>query len=437
MISVQNLRPLLNGNKLIALFCACVLISCNAFKVISSDRPVQPVAKEDNPEQKDEATDNDNEPVTDSKPETKNIKENKVHTVEFFGQEFQVEPHKTEFRVALILPFYTTSTDPREKRTADIMLQYYQGVKMALKEMEIDGLKMKLFVFDNENDKVKLEKILDKTIMKHMDVIVGPITKEHMEIVSDFGKGHDIAVISPFTSLEDFEKDNSLLYSPTPGYSAKADRMVDYIQKHYAKDKVIIYGDNKSFSKKMTSLLTEKFDKSGNTRVSVFNSGDRVNWNTNLEKGKNTVVCVLSHNSTFVNTTLATIYQSRKDVVVFGENNWSDFEDNDYNFWNDLNVHLVASDFVNDTMSSVRSFRTNFRLVNKVDPGIYAYLGYDQFKFMGEFLMAFGEHFPGYINDREFRYLSSNFNYHLEGGVNQNKNVFILKFDDFMLKPVE
>ncbi|MFT5725864.1 MAG: hypothetical protein ACI9JN_002994, partial [Bacteroidia bacterium] len=53
------------------------------------------------------------------------------------------------------------------------------------------------------------------------------------------------------------------------------------------------------------------------------------------------------------------------------------------------------------------------------------------------FLMAFGEHFPGYINDREFRYLSSNFHYQFKDGLNKNTNVFILKFEDFELKPVK
>ncbi len=432
MTLVRSLRPLLSGNKFLAVLSAFVLISCNAFKVISNDRPSEQPGNDGS-----EVVENDLENVeeensnskTESKKETK-----KLTSVEFFGQEFQVEPHKTEFKVALILPFYYNASTQREKRTSNAMVEYYQGVKMALSDLENEGLRLKLYVYDTENRKAELKRILDKSGLKQMDVIVGPISKQQIEMVSSFGLKHDIPVISPFTGMDTLTTPNKLLYCTTPSMATKAQKVVDFINENHPDDKVIILNDGRSYAKKLEPMLVVGFKKAKTDYLIV---DDQAKWGDILTKDENTVVYVISHNATLVSTTLSKIYQTKQDVTIFGENSWSNFEDNDYKFWNKLNIHLIASDFVNDTMASVKNFRQNFRLVNRKDPGVYSYLGYDQFKFMGDYLMAFGEHFPMYINNREFRYLGSNFKYQFTEGANQNTNVFILKFEEFELRPVE
>lgn len=431
MTSVQNLQPRLSGNKFLALLSAFVLISCNAFKVISNDNTGE--TKEEQPVVVDENKPEDEPTKSDTKSKPKN-ESKRTSTVEFFGEKYQVEPHKTEFRVALILPFYFNAESRREQLLADAMLEYYQGVKMALNDLENQGLRMKLFVYDNENDEKVLMGILDKSIMRQMDVIVGPLGQSHVELVSDFGLKHDVNVISPFTGIEEVKKANGRLYSATPSYTAKAQRFVDFVKTNYPEDKVIILSDKKSYAKTIEPLVVSGLIEAG---MSYSVVDGKANWGQLLTPKKNTVVYVVSHKPTMVNTTLSNIYRTKRDVTVFGENSWSDFDDNDYNFWSKMNIHLIATDFVNDTMTSVRTFRQNFRLVNKDDPGLYAYLGYDQFKFMGDFLMAFGEHFPLYINEKEFRYLGSNYNYHFSNGLNQNSNVFILKFEEYELKPTQ
>ncbi|MBO6517185.1 MAG: amino acid ABC transporter substrate-binding protein [Bacteroidia bacterium] len=410
------------------LLLAFVLISCNAFKVISSDAPDKPVGD------KPVVVEDSDKPTTEDNPKSKETEETQEYiSVEFFGEQFLVEPHKTEFKVALILPFHYEAETKREQRTSSAMVEYYQGVKMALRDLEVEGLRMKLYVYDNENSDERLKRILDKSVMRHMDVIVGPLSKDHIKMVSDFALKHDIAVISPLTSIDEIETENQRLYSTTPSMQAKAETVANFMANHFEGNKVVIYNDGRSYANRLEPLLVEEL-KAQKVKVQAVNKD--VQW-ANEVSDENTVIYVASHNPTTVNTTLSSIYQTKKPVTIFGENSWSNFEDNDYKFWNKMNIHLVASDFVDDTTIAVTHFRENFRLVNRRDPSLYAYLGYDQFKFMGDFLMAFGEHFPAYISGREFRYLTSNFSYEFEHGLNQNTNVFILKFNEFELQLAE
>lgn len=428
MTSVQNRQPLLSGNSLLAILSALVLLSCNAFKVVSNDNPVVHTEEKTEEPTKPKEKKKEEAKVEESKPE--------LITVDFFGEEFQVEPHKTEFKVALILPFYYNAQTPIEKRTSDYMVEYYQGVKQALANLELYGLQMKLYVFDDENSNSKLKSILGKSVMKSMDVVIGSIGEDHVEMVANFGLENDIPVISPFTSLDSLKQPNTKMYCTTPSSMDKVDKVIDFISKNYTTNSVIIVSDDQTYSNELKDGYLAGFKKLGKKNVG-FETTDYNGWGNVLEKDKETVIIVLSRNPTTVSTTLSKIYQTKRNVVVIGDNSWSNFQDNDYKFWDKMNVHLVASDYVNDTTAEVKNFKINFRLVNKTDPGVYAYIGYDQFMFMGEFLLAFGEHFPGYINDREFRYLSSNFHYQYKDGLNKNTNVFILKFEDFELKPVQ
>ncbi len=433
MILVQNLRLRLNGNSLFAVLSAFILVSCNAFKVISKDTNDKPndseVVVEPN-------TEKNSDPIKEEGKELEVVEEVTRELVYLQGHEFKVEPHKMEFKVALILPFYFNAQTNRERRMSDYMLEYYQGVKLALTELEHRGFKLKLHVYDNENSTVVLNKILKKSDLSKMDLIIGPIGQEHMEIVSDFGLENNIPIISPISSIDSLNKINPKFYSTTPGTKAKATKVAQHLQSNYKKNPIILVTDEQTYSMSDKNEYVAVLEKAGFKNIRT-ESASFSSWSAALADVKNTTIIILSHNPTVVSTTLSKVYQTKSDVVIFGDNSWSNFQDNDYKFWSKLNVHLIASDFVDDSTSEVRNFRINYRLINKADPGVYAYLGYDQILFMGEFLMAFGEFFPTYINQKKFRYLSSTYHYEYQKGFNQNTNVFLLKFENYELRPIE
>lgn len=426
MTSAPNPRQPLSGNKIMWIVLSVVLFSCNAFRMI--------------PDASGEADDNSNPPTppivtpVPEKPVEENPPENEVTTlVEFFGEYYQVPAHKNEFKVALILPFHFSGETDIEQRTSDVMLDFYSGVKMALEGLEDRGLKMKLYVYDNQNSPDELKKVLAKKEMTSMDVIVGPIMEDQMAIVSEFGLKHKIPVFSPFSSINSLEQPNKLFYASSPNMRAKAKALTTYMEKNHKNKKLIILRDGKKFEKDFVPVLIEELKLSGKIKYSEQTYTATASWISILHEDS-TVIYIPSNQPVVVNSSLGKIFATKKSVIVLGENSWADFEDNDYHFWTKLNVHLLATDFVDEGSEDVKHYREQYRALYKRDPSLYAYIGYDQFNFIGDFLLAFGEHFPAYIRNRKFRYLASSFNFAAKDGYNQNTNFFILRFRDMKLE---
>ncbi|MCB9241709.1 MAG: amino acid ABC transporter substrate-binding protein [Flavobacteriales bacterium] len=439
MMSVQNLRRRLSGNKIIVIGLCLVLLSCNAFRLVPETKGGNTEPVKNNPTDQTETTETTKEAPSESgemneKPEKES---NRLKTIEFFGEKYQVAPHKDQFRIALILPFFYDAQSDIEKRTSEVMLDYYMGVRMALTELEASGFKVKFWVYDNKNDTNELKRILKKRELQSMDIIIGPIQAAHMAIVSEFGRDQKIPVFSPFTSMGDLPSNNSRFYSPSPNMEARANRVVDFMKKNYPKQKLVIIRDGSSYEKRIVPELLNALKADGSISYKVENYDRKLLWANLLSSTDTTIVYIPTNQSVVVNSSLGKIFSTKRGVVVLGEDAWADFEDNDYNFWLSLNVHLVATDFINYDDPAVATFRRTFRDTFVMDPSTYAYTGYDQMRFIGDFLMAFGEHFPAYINGHDFRYLGANYHFEERSGCNQNTHVFILRFRDQKLIPVE
>ena len=92
----------------------------------------------------------------------------------------------SSYKIALILPLHLHQYSGINVNRTNIMLDYYQGFYLALKEYEAHGLRMKVFVYDNEHDTSVTKAILQKDELKKMDLIVTPIADDHLHLLNHF-----------------------------------------------------------------------------------------------------------------------------------------------------------------------------------------------------------------------------------------------------------
>ncbi len=361
----------------------------------------------------------------------------KFDQVEFHGEYFHVASRQEQFDVALILPFYFGANNDRSAATSNVMLHYYQGVKLALRELESRGLNLKLHVYDNVNDTSQTKKILDYSQMKKMDLIIGPIIESHLKIVSQFSRKHKIPVFSPFSKVDGLGQANSAFFSTIPSNELKAKRLVEFWEDNYVDHKLLILRDNGRMEKDFVPYLIEALKRSGKLLYSEVEYTTKLDWTTELSRTDENLIYIPSLNRKKVSSSMGKIFAAKRKVVVFGEQSWAQFEDNDYNFWSKMNVHLVANEFIDALDTNNFHFRRYFRAAYQEDPEVYSYMGYDQMSFIGEFLMAFGEHFPMYLEGRSFKYLGTTFEFGMENGFQQNHHLFFLKFEDYKLQRIQ
>lgn len=145
---------------------------------------------------------------------------------------------KDEYAVALVLPFmYESLATPQTVIRNSIILDLYQGMEQAQRDLKEQGIKLNLFPFDTQKkgsvayDLIKDGK-LDKT-----DVIIGPLYSGPSRFISEFSKENKITMVNPVSSTEGIIGDNPYSYLFRPAYSTQGREAAKYAAQKFRDNK--------------------------------------------------------------------------------------------------------------------------------------------------------------------------------------------------------
>ncbi|HUR31072.1 MAG TPA: hypothetical protein VMZ69_06540, partial [Saprospiraceae bacterium] len=254
MISVQNLRQLLNGSSIILFIllvnlCACSTPKSGAKKPADTTQPSK--EKDDNKVRvydpntgtyvlvpRDAVkvdtikwTEDKSDPIlTDKEPKPTHIPEK-----------------KSQYEVSLLLPL-NSDNYPELDGYIDAKLlrfmQYYGGMRIAANEVAHLGLPIKFNSFDTELSMTQLTEILKDPAVKKADVIIGPYDKENIEMVATFGLDNEKMVISPWLPAFSIDKENPFFIQVLPGLNMHAEAIMNFIGDRYLTKKVYLVARN-------------------------------------------------------------------------------------------------------------------------------------------------------------------------------------------------
>jgi len=174
-----------------------------------------------------------------------------------------------------------------------------------------------------------------------------------------------------------------------------------------------------------------------------------------INVGGTTVILVPSYKSEpFVYALLRKLYIAKKPgdrIVVYGLPSWQRFERIDFDYYENLNVHISAGTFVDSQDPDVRLFKQRYFDKYATPPADEAVLGYDVTLFTGRMLKKYGTKFQLNLEQEgSLPYLQSKFNFErivLNPSFNdanmdridqfENKFVHILKFDNYYFQPAD
>ena len=76
-----------------------------------------------------------------------------------------------EYKIGILLPFSSDGSN-KENKNAEAIFDYYQGVKIALSQLEKDGFKSKVYVWDlNNKDSVELDKLYKSADFQSLNLL--------------------------------------------------------------------------------------------------------------------------------------------------------------------------------------------------------------------------------------------------------------------------
>jgi hypothetical protein len=327
---------------------------------------------------------------------------------------------KDTIRVGLVLPFLASTLDPSPVRKRNqIILELYQGMRLAADSLSRSGIHLSLLAYDNERSLDVTRKILKEAELRKVDLLVGPFFQEEAKPVLDFTLANKInVVINPLSNTSDFVKNNpySFLFQPsheTIGRSS-AELAASMARK---KNCFVFYGDTPKDSIMAANFIARAqeldFKVLFSQRVNKENSASilsKLATATEFDEWKNPLQFSLKKDSIgciFVASSNELIYskvinsvETRKDsVLLIGQESWLDEGSVDFTKFQRINIALSSPNFKSVTNPVFHDFRKRYVNKHGVLPTEYASIGFEFIMVMGQLINQYGVNFLQTIHE--------------------------------------
>jgi ABC-type branched-subunit amino acid transport system substrate-binding protein len=336
------------------------------------------------------------------------------------------KPFQKSYKVLIMLPFCVNAPD--KGRVREKMLDYYEGVEIAIEELKKYQLKLEIEVVDTKGDSLEVIRLLSNPNFQNLDLIIGPVFDNEFVEVEKFCSVYKIPLISPLRyypkknggefPLINFVSLDSLQYMYTGQHAAQAFKnyqVVVYDELALTIKGVASRNFKKGYELANKSKTCTVVDGKVNTIESVWNKKDSL---LIFYTGKSARTCsnAISKNG-------------NSKWVVAGPADWLDIDRVDYNVFNGVYFYDTYSVPMNDTI--YKQFRLNYRENYGGDPSRYTFIGYDQFLFIAMSLGAFDVNFYNHILGRSFNYTHTSFKFVKRGNLIENSGTNLFYYKDY------
>lgn len=376
---------------------------------------------------------------------------------------------KDRYEVGLILPFLTQNYDATATEMYSSSLwaiNFYGGLQVALAQLEKEGLRLDLEVFDSKANAGYLEKnILRNPDLKKKDLIIGPYRRDNISLVADFAKINDITFISPYSASTGLSPLNHNYIQVNPTFNTHCQALAEHALAHFAPSNIILVARNKEEATRFP-IFQDALKTTMMTNDSVsfeefivpesYTDFDETMLEEYLKKEGPIAFIVPSwSDEIFVSNFLRVVDIARivqedeknKAVRVYGMPQWKEFSKVDYDYFEKLDLHISSASFIRENSLEVKKFRKDFYKKYNTLPTEEAYLGFDIMMYFGRMLHEHGTKFQARLEEEPGNYLERDFEIEpvLQEGSTaeqpgpieqfENKAIFILRYKEYKFQP--
>ena len=298
---------------------------------------------------------------------------------------------KSSVDMALVLPF-NASGQPSETN-----MDFYSGVLMAVKDMQIQGISTQLNVYDLNAGIPSREQLTAN------DFVLGPVASRELEAVLERSAG-DVPVISPLdpraSSLS--ETYRNFIQAPT-AIANQYEALAAWVkQEAGAGDRIV--------------LITEKAAKNATPAVAIRNALMHQEITYDIltygivegrgipailtqkidKKGVNHLV-VASESEAFVSDVMRNVsimIGKGYRIALYAPSKVRTFDTIDGSLFHQGNLHIASTYHVDYESAAVRDFLLAYRALYRTEPSQFAFQGYDTARYFITMCAKYGKHFP-------------------------------------------
>lgn len=263
-------------------------------------------------------------------------------------------------------------------------IQFYEGLMMALEQLESQGISVVLNVVDvsSEADTAVVNAFNRKNV-KQSDFVIALLTRKPFGKLCELARENRIFVISPLSTRDEIVDNNPYVVKYQPSNAAIAKAMVEIAQTRYPYSHLyVMHSKGKEEAPLYNALLTEL--QQSKLQYSFFDWGQSGKLSSTLKQTKNNVVISIYeqgkdknriHINTLLNRHSAT---GATNVLMTRQNLVRDMGDVDYQQLQKLEYHMLYTAYLDYEDPVHKDFIDRYKKRFKTEPmDSYAALGND------------------------------------------------------------
>jgi tetratricopeptide (TPR) repeat protein len=341
--------------------------------------------------------------------------------------------HKDRYSVSLLMPFMSSTLEPTPgKKRNQVVLDFYEGMKLAVDTLNKQGATISLRAYDTERNADKLKRLLATEELRNTDLIVGPFFTEENKSVQDFSLANRINMVNPFSNNSEIIGSNPYAFLFQPSAETLGRKSAEHLAARVTrKNTMVFYGPTKrdsvmaaNFIRKATEqgLVIVSSEKIANKETKKIleilatpTEFDEFKYPSQFTLKKDSVgsIYVASDDPLIYSEVVSGVETRGDSIRLVGSENWIDDTAIDPEKFQTLNIALTAPNFANPAKAEFRKFFKKFVRTHGRSPSAVARMGYEFMLFFGTQLKTNGVFFQDGLSKAGILpgYLFEGFNY--------------------------
>lgn len=285
-------------------------------------------------------------------------------------------------------------------------IQFYEGVLLAVEDMQKKGAHVELQVFDTQHKAESVRRVILNPDFLETDLIIGPIYSDVQSEVSQIAAKNRIPIISPLASQSDLITGNPYYFQVNPTREYLAAKTADMVAEEYYNSNFIILKTQDYVNTpegRIVTLLQEKFVNAGlmssrngvNFKIYDFKAEGPFGLRRIMSKNKENVVYIPTSDEGSLSIAISNLNNlaSEYSITLIGTSRFPGYQSIQLDHYYNLKLKYIApywTDYSNPaTVRFIRRFKDNFG----TEPDNFGMQGYDVTSYFMEALLAYGKDF--------------------------------------------
>ena len=144
-----------------------------------------------------------------------------------------LQTDSSAIHIALMLPFQARNT--KRDRNMDRFVDFYEGVLLAVREMQNDSTRFIIDVYDTEKSDSRVRQLIDSGRLEGVDAVLGLAYPMQLMQVGEWAKEKHVPVLAPFVDHIEGIETNPYILQFNPSRQQEAQAMAKWLEQHKEK----------------------------------------------------------------------------------------------------------------------------------------------------------------------------------------------------------